>query len=137
MGPGVESGVIERTINSSRIPLDESTYSSKLFQRFAKEGHLYLGVKGGLVTISNSHAPIFYQPAESDVDFDDVQEAGDLPINAQRCPPLTKGAVIIARGFSREMPSGVTPFCVKFRVEELSLTTMEPDGQDTTLADGQ
>ncbi len=131
-GPGVETGSIERIVDSPRIPLDETIHASKSFQRFAREAHLYLGVSEGRLTLSHSHGPIFYQQAEANVRFEDIRDAGDASMNAQRCPPLTEGAVIVMRGYSDESPHAVSPFCVKLLVEELSTETGEFGEQDYT-----
>ncbi|TWT97705.1 hypothetical protein Pla108_18570 [Botrimarina colliarenosi] len=136
-GPGVETGTIERVVDSSRIPLDETIYSSASFQRFAKEAHLYLGVKDGAVTIGNSHAPIFYQLAEPEVRFADIKELGELPMSAQRCPPLSEGAVIVARGNHPQFGRGISPFCVKFLVEELSMAAGEFNEEEFAPVEGE
>lgn len=134
-GPGVETGVIERTVDAPRIPLDETLHSSKSFQRFAQSSHLYLDVQGGALTIRNTHAPVFYQRAERAVGFNDVAEAPDLDYNTQHCPPLEEGAVIVARGFHADQQRGVSPYCVKFLVEELS--TAADRRADGEWADGE
>lgn len=122
-GPGVETGTIHRMIDSPRIPLHETIHPSRSFQRFATEGRLQLTVRDGQLTFENSNAPIFYQLAEPDVRFEDIKEVGELPIQAQRCPPLTQGAVVVARGNQPGWGRGVSAFCVKFLVEELATMT--------------
>lgn len=119
-GSDVEKGSIDLVVNSSRTDLSRYHHNSDSFREFAADTRLNLRFEQGELKLANYMAPIFFQESAAGVEFDAIQSMGRVGINQQFCPPLEEGKVVLIRGFQLGQKRGVSEYCVKVLVEEIS-----------------
>ncbi|MCD0463653.1 carboxypeptidase-like regulatory domain-containing protein [Roseiconus lacunae] len=117
-GNNVQEGSFVVTADSVFKQLSEEYFSSPSFREFAKDVGLRFSHYSGRLAIDNFMAPIYYQVADSNIPFESIQGVGNF--SSQHGPALEQGETILIRGFRDNSRSGVSDYCVKLLVEEMT-----------------
>ncbi|TWT53670.1 hypothetical protein Pla22_13010 [Rubripirellula amarantea] len=105
---------------------DTVSVSNDHMQSFISDTLLRLHVKDGEIYLSNGRGPIAFTSLETNTNFDAIDAAGEPPAMAHRHPRISKGSVIIIRGFrgdtDRQSGYNTSPYCVKLEVSDIQDT---------------
>ena len=118
-GPNIQSGEFTVAVDSPHELLDELNFSSANFTEFVQKSKLKVACWTGQLAFAHGYGPIFYQ-TKQDEDFDSIKTASETSNNHQYCQPLAEGQTIIIRGFQDAKSKGVSDFCVKLQVLEMT-----------------
>lgn len=124
VGPDVESGEVEMTVNSELMDLSECRFSSRAFTDFAHDTGMRLRSNGSLA-ISFFRNPVYSEILKTSVPFDSITEVEDFS-HASSHVPLKQGSTVLLRGYReggairRNGTRGHSGYCVKIFVEKLT-----------------
>jgi hypothetical protein len=112
--PDAFAGTVAFSVDKTFLPFPVEQIESSDFRQFINKVNLNIRLTDGKLTLSNSYAPIFYERLRSDyVDFEAIRSVESLDYNAQHCPPIEEGDIILIDG------GKISDYVVKILFEEI------------------
>jgi len=113
--PQASGGTATFFVDKKYFPIPVDQIKNNDFRRFINKVHLNFRVHNGKLTLDNSYAPIFYERLRSSFskEFEAINSVGPLDYNAQRCPEIQEGDIILING------GKVSDYTVKILFEEI------------------
>jgi len=97
--PNTTNGTAEFLIDKKYFPISPDQIKNDNFKKFVARVLLNFRVNDDKLTLDNSYSPIFYKSLHSASEqFEAINSVGKLSYNAQRCPPIQKGDIILIHG---------------------------------------
>jgi hypothetical protein len=112
--PDATAGTIAFSVDKTYLPFPVEQIENSDFRKFVGKVYLNVRLTDGKLTLNSSYAPIFYERLHSSkVDFEAIRSVEDLNYNAQFCPPIEEGDIILIDG------GKISDYVVKILFEEI------------------
>jgi hypothetical protein len=112
--PEATAGTATFSVDKTFLPFPVEQIESSDFRQFINQVRMNVRLSNGGLTLSDSYAPIFYERLRSAyVDFEAISGVGNLDYNAQHCPPIEQGDIILIDG------GKISDYVVKILFEEI------------------
>ncbi len=112
--PEATAGTAAFFVDKAFLPFPVEQIESSDFRQFINKTYMNIRLNNGKLTLDDSYAPIFYERLRSDyVDFEAIRSVENLNYNAQFCPPIEQGDIILIDG------GKISDYVVKILFEEI------------------
>jgi hypothetical protein len=112
--PEATAGTAAFSVDKTFLPFPVEQIESSDFRQFINQVRMDVRLANGKLTLSDSYAPIFYERLRSAyVDFEAIRGVENLDYNAQHCPPIEQGDIILIDG------GKTSDYVVKILFEEI------------------